>query len=158
MNYSLDNDEVILLESEVGYNRNIVNDYVTLTNKKMILESQKGIFKKRKELIEIINLDDIKIYNNEVQCKAKGFDVNIQTVNKNIKLTFNGLINPQKLATKITDVLTNTSLSTRGSNKVKKAIDTIDNATGLESREILKGVLENGIKGTLLHGFKKNKK
>ena len=158
MNYTLDSDEVILFEGEVGYNRDVVGDYLTLTNKRMIFERQKGIIKKKKELIESISLEDIKIYNNEVQCNAKGFDINIQTKEKNIKVRFNGLIAPSKVCTLIRTELTGTDTLSRGSNKVNKVLNTVDETLGLDTRGIVKGVLENGIKGSIINGIKGKKK
>ncbi|MEE3343095.1 MAG: hypothetical protein VZS44_03295 [Bacilli bacterium] len=158
MNYTLDNDEVILFEGEIGYNRNVVNDYLTLTNKKMVFEKKKGIFKSKKELIDIIALNDIKIHNNEVQCSSKGFDVDIQTIRKNIKLTFNGLINPKKICNIIKNELTGTNALSRGSDKVNNALNTVDETLGVDSRGVVKGFLENGIKGTLINGIKKKNK
>ena len=37
-------------------------------------------------------------------------------------------------------------------------IDLIDETLGLNTRDTLKGVLENGIKGTLINGIKNKKK
>lgn len=158
MNYTLDNDEVILFEGEIGYNRNVVSDYFTLTNKKMVFEKKKGIFKSKKELIDIIALNEIKIHNNEVQCNSKGFDVDIQTIRKNIKLTFNGLINPKKICNIIKNELTGTNALSRGSDKVNNALNTVDETLGVDSRGVVKGFLENGIKGTLINGIKKKDK
>lgn len=158
MNYTIDSDEVILFEGEIGYNRNVVNDYLTLTNKKMIFEKKKGLFKSKKELIEIIYLNDIKIHNNEVQCVSKGFDVNIQTIQKNIKMTFNGLILPKKICTLIKNELTGTNALSRGSDKVNNALNTVDEKLGIDTRGVVKGLLENGLKGTLINGIKKKNK
>lgn len=158
MNYTLDNDEVILFEGEAGYNRNICKDYLTLTSKKIIFEKQKGIFSNKKELIEIINLDDIKIHNGEVQCVAKGLEVNIQTIHKNIKIKFSGLINPQKVCTLIKNELTGTNLLSRGSDKVNNVLNTVDETLGFDTRGIAKGIIENGIKGIFINGIKRKDK
>ncbi len=158
MNYTLDNDEVILFEGDVGYNRNICKDYLTLTSKKMIFEKQKGIFGNKKELIEIIDLNDIKIHNDEVQCLAKGLEINIQTIHKNIKIKFSGLINPQKVCTLIKNEVTGTNSLSRGSNKVNSVLNTVDETLGLDTRGVAKGIIENGIKGTLINGIKRKNK
>ena len=43
-------------------------------------------------------------------------------------------------------------------DKIKDAINTIDDVLGIDTRNTIKGVMENGIAGTLLKGFKKKHK
>ena len=45
----------------------------------------------------------------------------------------------------------------RGSEKIKEAIGVVDDTLGLDTRNTIKGVLEHGIKGTLLNGIAKKK-
>ena len=73
MDYVIDEDEVILYEGSAEY---VVDDDKTktefkLTNKKMVFEKKKGTLKKEKELIDIVQLADVKIHNDQVQCKQK---------------------------------------------------------------------------------------
>lgn len=42
--------------------------------------------------------------------------------------------------------------------KFKGAINTVDDVLGFDTRDTIKGVLENGITGTLFNGIKKIKK
>lgn len=157
-NYELESNEVILLEDVVSHSDFKGSLQLTLTSLKMIFEKEKGLFKKEKELIEIINLEDVKIYNEKAQVSQKGSEVTIQTTNKNIKLTFEGMLKANKFVTKVIDTITGTTITERSTNKIKGAINTVDDVLGIDTRGTIKGVVENGITGTLLKGIKKQNK
>lgn len=156
-NYELQADEVILYEGIATSKEYKGSLQLTLTSGKMIFEKEKGIFKKERELVDTISLENIKIYNNEAQIKQKGTDVTIQTVEKNITLSFSGILDARKFTGKIIDAVTGTTLAKRSSNKIKDAFNMVDDTLGLDTRGTIKGVLENGVKGTLLNGIKKKK-
>jgi len=157
-NYEIDNDEVILYEGKVGYNKNYIDVEFKLTSKKMIFEKQKGLIKKTSELIDIVSLDRIKVYNDSVQIKQKMNELQIQTLDKNFSIYANGMLEATKIITKIINAITETTVSKRGSQKISGAIDLVDETLGLNTRGIVKGVLENGIKGALINGIKNKKK
>src|SRR5699024_4959616 len=113
-------------------------------------QKEKGIIHKERELMDIIRLQDIKIYNNKVQVQQKGNEVNIQTINKNVKVSFYSVLKAKEFATKIVDTVTGTNITERSKEKIKSAIDTVDDVLGIKSKDILKGVIENGITGTIL--------
>ena len=48
-------------------------------------------------------------------------------------------------------------MAKRGSDKVKSAFDMIDDTLGLDTRGTIKGILEQGVKGTIINGIKKQK-
>ena len=164
-NYKIEENEVVLLEDTVTYSDYNGNLQLTLTSNKIIIqkEVEKGIFKKTKtkNVVDIINLSDIKIYNDKVQIKSKSSEVNIQTFSKNISITFSSILKANKFTTKVIDTITGTTATTRGVNKIKGAIDTVDDVLGIDTRDTLKGVIENGIAGTLIKGIhtgKRNKR
>ena len=156
-NFSLGNDEVILYEGEVGFKmdakKSATKLLLTLTSTRMIFEKVRGILKKEKELIEIILLNEIKLFNGEIQCQQKNKELYIQTMGKNFFLVFPGYFQ----ASKVSNAATGTTVAERGSDKVKQAFDLVDDALGLDTREIAKGLLENGIKGTIINGLKSKK-
>ena len=88
MNYEIDEDEVILYEGSAEYvvDEDKINTEFKLTNKKMIFEKKKGAFKKERELIDIIQLADVKIHNDQVQCKQKFTELELQTKQRNSQL------------------------------------------------------------------------
>ena len=162
MNFQIEEDEVILYEGSVWYEKTS-NDKsyavdLTLTSKRMIFEQEKGFFKKQKELLDIIYLSDIKVFNGEVQCKQKMEELQIQTNSKVFSIIFNGILEAKKVYNKIINTITGTTMATRGSDKVKSALDLVDETLGLDTRGVARGLLENGIKGTLINGIKKRKK
>lgn len=159
-NYELERDEVIL------YENSHMQDYskLVLTSKKLILEKtntiKTGLFKTETETIvdDIIMLENIKLYNGKAQIQQKNTDVNIQTIEKNLTIKFYGIIEAKKFVTKITDAITGTTILKRGTDKVKETFNLVDDVLGFDTRETVKGVLENGIVGTFLKGNKNKKK
>lgn len=156
-NYELQSDEVILYEGMVTSNTYKGNLQLILTSQKIIFEKEKGLFKKERELIDIISLENIKFYNETAQIKQKGADVEIQTTEKNITLVFAGMLEARKFTGKIIDTVTGTTLAKRSSDKIKGAFNIVDETLGLDTRGTIKGMLENGVKGTILNGIGKKK-
>lgn len=156
-NYELNADEVVLYEGGVSANIAKGRLQLTLTSQKLVVEKEKGIFKKERELIDIIPHEDIKFYNDTVQIKQKSDTVEIQTVGKNITITFEGMLEARKFTGKMINAVTGTTLARRGADKVKGAIGIIDDTLGLDTRNTVKGLLENGVKGTIVNGLGKKK-
>lgn len=156
-NYELQSDEVVLYEGTATSKAYKGNLQVTLTSKKIIFEKDKGIFKKDRELVDIIMLENVKFYNDAAQIKQKGAEVEIQTVEKNLTIVFSGMLEARKFTGKIIDAVTGTTLAKRGSNKIKDAFSMVDDTLGLDTRGTIKGVLENGVKGTIWNGIGKKK-
>ena len=160
-NYELAEDEVILLTTEVYYNDVEDKLLLTLTSKKIIIEKieiKKVSLLKKEENKKIINISDIKLYNNKVQVHQKNSEVYIQTIKNNFTIKFDNAIEAVKFVTKVTDAVTGTTMSDRGVKKVKNAFDKVDDVLGFDTRGTVKGVIENGITGTLLKGIKRKDK
>ncbi len=157
-------DKMTLYEDEVVLYRGIAtsSEYkgclnITLTSYKIVIEKEKGFLKKETKLIDSISLEDIKTYNGIIQIKQKGNSVEIQTISKNVILLFSGIVEARKFAGKTIDVATGTTLVKRGSEKVKNAFDMIDDTLGLDTRGTIRGILEQGLKGTIINGINKKK-
>lgn len=157
-NYELEASEVILFEDVVTYSDSKGTIQLTLTSKKIIFEKEKGMLKKERELVDIINLEDIKIYNGNVQVKQKSNEVSVQTIKKNVKITFYSMSKANKFVTQIIDTITGTTTTERNTDKIKGAINTVDDVLGIDTRNTIKEVLENGVVGTLFKGINKKKK
>ena len=99
----------------------------------------------------------MKFYNDAAQIKQKGSSVEVQTTEKNITFEFSGMIEARKFTGKLVDASTGTTLAKRSSDKIKNAIDMVDDTLGLDTRGTVKGLLENGIKGTNINGLGKRK-
>ncbi len=156
-NYELMADEVVLYEGTVTSKNYKGTLQLTLTSQKIIFEKEKGLFKKERELIDSIPLETVKIYNDAAQIKQKSDTVDIQTVDKNISIVFSGMFEARKFTGKIIDAVTGTTLARRGSDKIKDAFNMVDDTLGLDTRGTIKGILENGVKGTIINGLGKKK-
>lgn len=156
-NYELQADEVVLYEGNATSKEYKGNLLITLTSYKVVFEKEKGVFKKEHELIDIIQLENVKFYNDTAQIKQKGAEVTVQTVEKNITLVFSGMLEARKFTGKIMDAVTGTTVVKRGSDKIKDAFNMVDDTLGFDTRGTIKGVLENGVKGTILNGIGKKK-
>ncbi len=157
-NYELLADEVVLYEGSVTSKNYKGTLQLTLTSQKIIFEKEKGLFKKERELIDIIPLETVKIYNDAAQVKQKSDTVEVQAVDKNITIVFSGMLEARKFTGKIVDAVTGTTLARRSSDKIKGAFNMVDDTLGLDTRGTIKGFLENGVKGTLIHGLGKKSK
>lgn len=67
------------------------------------------------------------------------------------------MLEARKFTGKIIDATTGTTVAKRSSNKIKDAFNIVDDTLGLDTRGTIKGVLENGIKGTILNGIARKK-
>ncbi|MGN0148692.1 MAG: hypothetical protein ACI4C7_00390 [Clostridia bacterium] len=156
-NTTLLEDEVVLYEGTATSNEYKGSIKIKLTSYKIIVEKEKGFFKKEIELLDTIALEDIKSYNEVAQIKQKGNSVEIQTIGKNITLSFSGMLEARKFTGKAVNAVTGTTLAKRSSDKVKSAFDMIDDTLGLDTRGTIKGILEQGVKGAIINGIKKQK-
>ena len=156
-NFELLANEVVLYEGIVTSKNYKGSLQLTLTSHKIVLEKEKGIFKKERELVDVIMLETVKFYNNAAQIKQKNDTVEVQTTDKNIALVFSGMLEARKFTGKIVDAVTGTTLAKRSSDKIKDAFGMVDDTLGLDTRGTIKGILENGVKGTLLNGIGKKK-
>lgn len=156
-NFELQADEVILYEGAVSTNIHKGNLLMTLTSQKIVLEREKGLFKKERELVDTLLLEEVKFYNDAPQIKQKGSAVDVQTSSENITITFSGMIEARKFTGKIVDAVTGTTLAKRVSDKTKDAFNMVDDTLGLDTRGTIKGILEKGVKGTILNGIGKRK-
>ena len=156
-NFELLADEVVLYEGIVTSKNYKGSLQLTLTSHKIVLEKEKGIFKKERELVDVIMLETVKFYNNAAQIKQKNDTVEVQTTDKNIALVFSGMLEARKFTGKIVYAVTGTTLAKRSSDKIKDAFGMVDDTLGLDTRGTIKGILENGVKGTLLNGIGKKK-
>lgn len=156
--YELQPDEVILYEGNVTCKTYKGSLQLTLTSQKVVFEKEKGFVKKERELVDVIPLEDVKLYHDAAQVKQKGADVEVQTVGKNITIVFSGMLEARKFTAKIVNAVTGTTLATRGSSMIKDAFALVDDTLELDTRGAIKGVLEHGVKGTILNGIGKSNK
>ena len=157
-NVQLLDNEVVLYEGSVMSNQHKGSVNLTLTSHQIIVEQEKGFFKKEIILLDTLPLADVKFYGDVAQINQKGASVEIQTKGKNVTFSFSGLIEARKFTGKAIDAVTGTTVAERSSEKVKEAFDIIDDTLKMDTRETLKSALSQGLKGTLINGLNpKNK-
>ena len=74
----IENKPVIFVSGFAGTGKSFISIYSALK------ALEKGLFKKSFQLVNVINLDDIKLYNDEVQIKQKFDHLEIQTIKEKI--------------------------------------------------------------------------
>lgn len=122
-NYKLDNKEVILYENNAYYEEIRKDIKLILTDKKIVIEREKGLFKKELKLVEIIPLEDIKIYRDKIQVNRKNNIVVIQTIDKNISILFDKDKSARELEREIINAKSGTSSLDRNKSRFKKVVN-----------------------------------
>ncbi len=160
-NYTLAPDEVLLFEGSVTRKEKSGNWTLQLTTKVLVFSKTEKVgraFHKTLETtVDLVPLSEIKIYNNEPQIKQKMSETTIQTTSGNISLSFDGMIAAIKFTNKFKEAVTGKAVSKRGSEKVKGAIGLVDDTLGIDTIGTVKGVVENGVVGTVVGGTKGGK-
>lgn len=138
-------DEIILFEDKVRHNsyKNVLK--IILTSKKIILMKQSIILKKYK-IVEIIKLNNIKIYKNKIQVNQKGVNVYIQMVPKDMVLSFDNIIKANKFYVKLNEAITGKTRLERGTEKIKRSISTAEDALGVSPKDVLQIVVKELLK------------
>ena len=156
--FELSADEVILYEGTVTSKDYKGSLELSLTSEKIVLEQEKkGLFKKGCEVVKTIELETVKFYNNAAQIKQHGSDVEIQSTVGNITITFSGILDARKFTGKAINAVTGTTLAKRVVNKAKDALETVDDTLGIDTRGAVKTVLQQGVKGVIINGIGKKK-
>ena len=149
MNNKLENDEKELHKTIVKY-RNI-DTQLTLTNKRLIFEQEKGLFRKKMKPIETILIDNIKMDNDKVKIEQNNKIVILQTNAKDVSFICNNLLDARKIVEKIISTKTGESVLDRVSDKTKKIAENATKvvvATGALATAIVKN------RKTILKAFK----
>ena len=154
-NFELMSDEVVLYSGEIRSKEYDEEMLLTLTSQRIVLERERGLIKKTKELILIISLSTVKWYHEAAQVKQRGNDVEIQTTDGNFTFVFSGIFEARKFIGKAIEAITDATLAKRVSDKTKKAIEMVDDTLEVDTRGAIKGVFSQGIKGIILNGIKK---
>lgn len=70
------------------YNNNKGKLSLTLTQSKLILEKEKGVFKKTKEIIDYVDIKNIKTRKSNLKISRNNSEVTIETITGNIIIEF----------------------------------------------------------------------
>ena len=141
-NININADEVILCTVTATSRDFGGNVCATVTSQKLAFECETT---DGQTIIEEIALEDVKLYNGVVQIKQRLNYVDVQTIPKNFTLTFANVLDARKFVGKAVDAVTGTTFSKRSSEKVKNALNMVDDTLGIDSRATLKGAIEKSL-------------
>jgi hypothetical protein len=169
-NYTMQPNEVVLCKGDASVGTPSVSERahiqlmpgikeVMLTNVNIVIISKtKKLFKPEEVSVTTYPVSDIKVYDEKPQVKVKGNTVEVYMTNDEISLQFMSLLLARKFASEVYTLLTGKSASERGANMFKGAIDLVDNTLGIDSVNTIKGVVENGVVGSVVSGIGKKAK
>lgn len=130
-------DEEIIYEGIVNNNTKL-----TLTNKRMIFEKKRGLFKKKYRVVDTILIDNIKFYRSG-GIRQKMSKVIIKTSKKDIQLKCSSVIDAKKIVDGIIYVKTGKNVIERETFKINNTLKLLK---GCKDSIILIGGLILGIK------------
>ncbi len=118
--YKLEKEEKLLQEMMVKYGKNSVDTQLILTNKHIVFEQEKGLFKKKYRVIDKISFEDIKVYNDDdVQVKQDNRQITIQSAKGNVSFLCNNHLDAMKIKEKIVNAKTGKNAYERAEIKLK---------------------------------------
>ena len=120
--WNLEDKETILIEDEILYTKKNIKSNIVVTNKKIVIEKESGLFKKKKRVVDIIPLTDVKTYNDSVKIKNEKETVYLQTITRNISFSCSSVKNAKKVCEKIITARTGKNFYIRNKAKLKKGI------------------------------------
>lgn len=164
--YSLQPNESLLYKGEchlVNKNERPLDSLLSTENTELLLtnlnlvfiKKTKKIFAKGQVEVEVYEIENIKIYNEIPQIKQNESRVEIYLKNDEKILDFLSKHEARKFINITYELLTGKSKSARGVEKVKGAVNLVDNTLGIDTVNAVKSVVEKGVAGTILGGFGK---
>lgn len=132
--YQLAPTEVVLMESSAFIKGKKGSSSVILTNLNIVFETRiKKIFRKAYTIVEDYSLDTVKVYKDMPQIKQKSTNVQIYFRDCEQNLSFYNKRDAHKFTATALEVITGKNAFFRGIDKVKKAIDTVDESLGVDT-------------------------
>lgn len=150
-NYTLKPNESVLYNGNVRLEKRNGQVDFTLTNLNLVfVTSVKKLFSKEQIDIETYPVSEIKFYNNVPQIKQKDSRVEIYLTNNELVVLFTSMIEARKFVSSALHLLTGKTFSERSADRVKGAVNLIDETLGINTVNTIKNTLENGIMGTVV--------
>lgn len=152
---ALRSDEVLLFEGEGESSEYKGTLLFSVTSQRLVIEKKTGLLKKTFTVVDDIALDTVKFFNGSPQVKQSGNTVEMQTIKGNIHVTLSGFMEAGKFSSSMVSALTGTTTFERGAKNVRKVIDLVNDATGMDLQDTVQSVVKHGVVGTLLRGGKR---
>lgn len=154
--YSLQSDEAVLYKGRATFGNNKTSSELLLTNINIVVITKtKILFSKEQVDLRSFPVKDMKVYNDVPQIKQHNCIVEIYLINTEITFNFYSKLEAYKFANAANKLLTGKSMSERGAEKVKGAVNLVDDAFGISTVGAIKSVVENGVIGSVFGGFGK---
>ena len=115
-------DEPYLEKLSVKFGNNEKETQLILTDKHIVFEQEKGLFVKKYRPVYVIDIEDIKIYKDEVQISKMNKEVIIQTNEKDVSFTCGSIIDARKIMERIISIKTDSTAFDRATIKAKKIV------------------------------------
>ena len=153
--YILQANETILFDVSAIQSGKRSYSRLMLTNINIVISysTKSSIFSKAEQKYDLYPISDIKIYDGKPQFIQKGYELELLFLSYNLKLQFSSLIGLSKFKMALMKLLTGKSAQVRGAEKVKNGIGLVNDTLGVDSIDLAKNVLENGIINSLVGGF-----
>lgn len=169
-NYALQQNESILYKSSCSYltkeNENFFESLTTneraelvLTNQNLIfIMKSKKLFAKEQVFVETYSIDEIKIYKDIPQIKPNDSKVEIFFVSGEKIIDLYSKSEVRKFMNKAFELLTGKTKTVRASDKIKGAVNLVDDTLGISLVGTITNAAQKGLVGTVLGGFIKKPK
>lgn len=131
MGLRLEDDEVVVIEYEVFYGKELGLAELTLTNKNIVIQQEKGLFFKRIKVVDKMPYSDIKVYKNKARVLQNGINIVIEGVNGNLEFASSNVIEGKKITEKIITIMTDKNIITRTGENALKVVKGIAALTGV---------------------------
>lgn len=131
MGLRLEDDEVVVIEYEVFYGKELIPAELTLTNKNIVIQQEKGIFFKRIKVVDKMSFSDIKVYKNKARILQSGVNIVIEGVNGNLEFASSNVIEGKKITEKIITIMTDKNIITRTTENALKLVKGVAALTGV---------------------------
>lgn len=129
---------------------------IILTNLNLVfIEKTKKVFSQEQVIVETHPIEEIKIYNGVPQIKQKNTVVEIYFTNEEKSVSFFSKHELHKFVNTANRLLTGKSMAVRGADKVKSAVNLVDDTLGVNTIGAVKTIVENGVVGAVFHGLGK---
>ena len=158
-NYQLNSDEVVLYKGDGALEDREGKTQIILTNQNLLfITTHINLYKKEEVYVEKFSIDEIKIYEDMPQVKAKGANVEIylSTCEKVFKFQSKG--EAGKFVDAVMKHFTGKTKAERNAEKVKGTINFIDNTFGINSVELVGNALKNGVVNSITGALNKGAK
>lgn len=150
-NYKLREDEVLLYKGDIEMSDKKDNTQLLLTNINIVfITKTKKIF--QEESVDVISfpIEDIKMYEGVPQVKTKSNNVEIYLKSGEKEFAFDSKNELHKFVSAINKLLTGKSGTERNAEKVKKAIDLVNDTLGIDVLKCSTNVTKNNLVGSII--------